>query len=308
MFCMDNVAKRVAVLTILAGFAVATAQAPTPKTVCLVQDNAVCVLRSGSTQPQKLGTGRFPALSPDGKWVAYFQETAGKNLLKIVGASSGKEATHPSFRPSGYVTDLVWSPKGSTLAVGTSGDASYRIQLIPVSNGKNGATKTLPATVYGKTSVFALNWWPDGKSLLFHDLNTLFRVGLDGKLMEKTATSKIVGKPNSVDSLASFVPNPVKPTELAYTASVPGTAKFEQTFHEPNSALFVWNRTTGQRRRLTPPDMVATSPVWHKDGKGLVFCGYREPHYKQLYPFRIYTVRTDGTGLKELCKGEDPSL
>jgi len=80
-----------------------------------------------------------------------------------------------------------------------------------------------------------------------------------------------------------------------------GTKKFNQLAAGPNEALFLSDSRTRKRTRLTPPDMLATSPCWSRDGKYLSFSGYREPHYQERRLSRIYRINPDGTGLIPSC-------
>ncbi len=73
------------------------------------------------------------------------------------------------------------------------------------------------------------------------------------------------------------------------------------------NSSFLYDTRTQKRTRLTPPDMLATSPCWSRDGQHLYFSGYRGAHYQERDPWRIYRINRDVTGLTELGKGENPS-
>ena len=150
-------------------------------------------------------------------------------------------------------------------------------------------------------------WWPDGKSVLTHDIQILYRFGLDGSVIERTPLERFTGKKDVSTSTDRFLPHPKRDDIMAFTMSVPGTPLFEKTFNEPNQALFIIDLKTNEKKRLTPEDMLATDIHWSKSGDLIFFSGYRDADINGSYPFRVYSV-DPGTGvIKEICSGEQPS-
>jgi len=60
------------------------------------------------------------------------------------------------------------------------------------------------------------------------------------------------------------------------------------------------------RNRLTPVDLLAIDPVWSRDGKFIYFSGYRDREGRVAYPFKIYRIGRDGSGLVQIVSGENP--
>lgn len=275
--------------------------------VLFSRGESVYYLANGSKKPLKLAQGTSPAVSPDGKRVAFCRPANAKNDttdIFVLDISTGEKSR--ILRSPGNALGLCWSPRSNELAFACWSDGQDQLCVV------NADGSDMHILIGGKQSgnkgVFSPQWSFDGQSILFHDIFTLFQVDLSGKLFSKKAISEITGKKSSVSSTDCFVQCPTDANLLAFTQSVPGTKFAEQAFEgEPNTALFTYNTTTKVRKRLTPVDLLATDPVWSRDGKSIYFCGYRDRSYKEQYPFRIYKISATGSGLTELVKGESPT-
>lgn len=297
------------IVAVLLGLTAIPATAQVTRAVAFCRDGEVFIIRAWGTKPDKVGKGFSPAISPNGQAVAYLALTgtnSDSKTIQLVTANGGKRVIYTAPR---NVRSVQWSPDGKLLAFLMDAGENQELYTItiPAFGSASKPKLVIRGGHYGANAIFMPRWYPDSASLIFHDISHVFRVDLSGKILENIPVEKFTGKPTNVDSLGSFVANPANPNEWACIAMVPGTKKFTQTFGEPCSALFLVDRKTGKRVRLTPADMVANDPVWSPDGKFLYLVGYREPHYKQQYPFRIYRINRDGTGLTELGKGEQPS-
>jgi len=129
-----------------------------------------------------------------------------------------------------------------------------------------------------------------------------------GNILSTYSIEKITGKKGVVSSESLFIPSPDNEKLIAFTRYVPGTKLFEKTFFEPNTALFTYNLDTGERKRLTAKYITAFHPAFTPGGKYIYFTGYQDIHGKERYPFKIYRIQVDGTGLKKIIRGEDPTL
>lgn len=279
-----------------------TPQSLPPGSLVLAREDWVYYLAPGARQPRKLAPGRYPALSPDGARLAYGkprEDRGGAAGLVVLDLASGQTQTVVNPGPEG-IFDISWSPDGRRLAFLNRGDQD-QVEIVN-SDGSGRA-------VIARFGTFLLQpvWAPDGQSLYFHDLHTLFQVNLTGQVLNRILLTDLTGKAESISSMDRFAPNPVDPQLWAFTMGVKGTPKFERIFHEPCDALFLFDFRTKKRVRLTPPDMMATRATWSRDGNFIYFSGYREPHYKEPRPFRIYRIGKDGRGLTEITRGERPS-
>lgn len=279
----------------------ATQLTPAPDGIALSKDDWVYYLAPLGKQPLKLVQGRQPALSSDGKKIAYLKVRkglGGGEGLMVLDLVTGQTTTLLPPLPE-RIDGPAWSPRGDLLAF------IYNLKEINI----------IRADGSGRQKIFSMpdgsnqppQWASDGKSLFVNNLSYLYQIDLTGQNLAKTPLTTFTGRENAVDSGNRFLPHPRDPHFWAFTMAVEGTKKFSKIVTGPNEALFLYDTRTQKRTRLTAPDMLATSPCWSRDGQYLYFSGYREPHYQERDPLRIYRINRDGTGLTELGKGENPS-
>lgn len=284
--------------------------ASTMRGIAFARDPDVYYLPPGSAKPVKIARGSSPALDPTGKQIAFLSlPPSGADPLWVSVSGIDGKGSRVVYRSKSRLNDLEWSSQGDLLVASFTKDGEVLQLLFKAGSGFSDNPVEVARTGHNDANgVWAPRWAPDGGSVIFHDLAHLFQVSLSGAVIEKTPIEAITGKVNSIDSGCSFSLSPTNHNLYAYTSAVPGTDRFNEVMGgEPNSALFVYDTSAKRRKRLSPPDIVCMDPVWTPDGKSIILGGYREPHYTQAYPFRIYKISADGTGLTELARGESPS-
>ena len=122
---------------------------------------------------ERLTTGLrsiHPAISPDGKQIAFVQNSSGSANLCLLTRETGDVRKLTSFDDGTLVYTPEWSPDGSRLAVsvfGTDGDRD--VALISAEGGALVVVAGSPATERDPS------WMPDGKGLVFSsDLSGVF--------------------------------------------------------------------------------------------------------------------------------------
>jgi Tol biopolymer transport system component len=279
----------------------ATQVTPSPGGIVFTQGDWVYYLAPPGNQPRKLVEGRQPALSPDGKKIAYLKVRkglGGGEGLMVLDLTTGQSLTLLPLLPE-RIDGPSWSARGDLLAFVYN---SKEINLIRADGSGLQKIFSVPGGSYQPSQ-----WASNGNSLFVHDFGDFFQIDLAGQELAKTSLITITGRENVVDSGNRFLPHPRDPQLWAFTMAVEGTNKFTKIVTGPNEALFLYDTRTQKRTRLTPPDMLATSPCWSRDGQYLYFSGYREPHYQERDPFRIYRLKPDGSDLTDIGKGENPS-
>lgn len=306
---MNDTARNRRLRTIFASAAVmilSTSASAADSTLAFTRDQQALVLLAGSAKPTVLAKGNSAALSPSGKAAAYLSPDANGETKSIVSISIDGKAKRTVYRSNRSLRNLSWSTKGKLLFIELNG-AKEELRYIEPGIAVQTKSKLIPKPS-AANAIFNPRWSPDGGSVIYHDLETIFRIGLNGQVISKWTVKQITGRANCVDSACAFSLCPTDANLMLCTWTVKGTPKFEAAMGgEPNSALFIFNIATGTRKRLSPPDMVCMDPAWSRDGKTIYLCGYREAHYRQAYPFRIYSIKPDGSSLSEICKGECPN-
>lgn len=269
----------------------------------------VYYLAPNGATPRRLAKGNFPALSPDRRRVAYCapintnMSAPASGALMLFNLVSGKTAT--LFGSNAWCAHPRWSPGGERISFTLALSSGKReLHVIALEGARDETVFT--GGEQGIDDIFNPTWAADGASLYFQDMNNLVQVSTAGQILAKTPLATIVGEKEAVTSSDSFVPAPTDPNLLAYTRSVPGTRLFEKTFGEPNTALFTYDVRTGMRKRLTPVDLLAIDPVWSHDGQFIYFAGYYDRNGRASYPFRIYRIGRDGSGVVQVAVGETP--
>lgn len=265
-------------------------------------------LAPNSPTPRRLTKGNFPALSPDRRRVAYCEEINTALSARASGAlmlfDLARGTTKTLFRGNAWCAHSRWSPDGNRISVTLAfSSGKSELHLIAPDGASNQTVVT--GGEQGIDSIFNPTWTADG-SLYFQDMNNLVLVNTAGQILAKTPLATIVGEKEAVTSSDLFVSSPSDSSVLAYTSSVPGTPLFEKTFGEPNTALFIYDQRAKTRKRLTPIDILALDPVWSRDGNFIYFTGYRDREGRGKYPFKIYRIARDGTGLAQVAAGETP--
>lgn len=261
---------------------------------------------SDKSAPRKLVQGDFPALSPDKKQIVYRKAQnfyAAESVLMLLDLASGESTELTKIR--GYVNYPHWSPAGNLILFVSWSDNRMTLEKIsPDGTGRQSIARSGNLI----NDILSPVWAGNGKSVYFHDMSNLFRVSLDGTILEKTALAEFTGDAKTITSTDWFMPSPKDENLLAFTQSVEGTPLFEQTFGEPNTALFLYDRKKRERKRITPVDLLATDPVWSPDGVYIYFTGYYDRAGRAPYPFKIFRIKPDTSDLIQIGPGECPSL
>jgi Tol biopolymer transport system component len=263
-------------------------------------------LAANNSTPRRLVKGNFPALSPDRQRVAYCapMNTAGSaaGALMLFDLNTGKSST--ILRSNAWCAHPRWSPDGERISFTLALSSGKRELHVITPDGTNNQ-KLITAGEQGAEDIFNPSWAPDGQSLYFQDMTSLVQVSTSGRVLAKMPLATIVAEKEAVTSADWFVPSN-DGNVIAYTRSVPGTALFERTFGEPNTALFLYDWRSKTRKRLTPPNLLAIDPVWSHDGRSIYFAGYYDRDGRAAYPFKVYRIARDGGDLVQIATGETP--
>jgi Tol biopolymer transport system component len=257
------------------------------------------------TQPVRLFEGYLPVKNPVGDQVAFVRDTSdeGATVFRAAILEKSPVALYVSKEKVSY---LAWSPRGNQLAVGL-------LDKIVLVRTDGSPENTLNLFRNGIGFAFNPVWMPGGDALMFHDNRQVYVMSTKGVIVERLPIGGFTGglreTDAATDSSDRFIPHPTDPNVWAFTAKVPGTPEFDRNFNgEPNTALFLYDRNTGVRRRLTPDHILAMDPVWSRDGGTLWFTGYADRDGTKADPWKIYRVNADGTGLTLVAVGEHPTL
>ncbi len=293
-------------LIIAAGLMAAAASclASAPDTLVFSRKNIIYLLPAGSKTPIKITKGRSPSLSADQSKIAFTRRSMPDSEIYelVVWNLRTRRATVLTKR--NLIYDVKWGPSSQTIAFTCFTGVGHLLCTIQA-DGK-GFKRIGVSGKYGIDNFYSLRWAGDGRSLMFHDMNKVYRLDLCGTVVWKTSVKSLLGG-SQISSTDSFAPCPNNPKLIAYTRFVKPTALFEKVVDEPNTALYVMDLVSKKHTRMTAENLFATSPIWSRDGQTLYFCGYQDIHAAEPYPFRIYSISRGDKALKVHSIGEEPS-
>jgi serine/threonine protein kinase/Tol biopolymer transport system component len=235
-------------------------------------------IQTGTTKQISHETGLEidPAISPDGKMVAYVTGFLGRARLVVRQLAGGRPIESAQDFP-GNQRSPQWSPDGSQIAFYSEGS----IYVVPALGG-------IPRPINiddSSGSAYSPAWSPDGKGIAFvqNDAIHIFDI--------ETGRSRKLLNAKEIHSL-SWSPDGQK---IAYVSGNLGfvlssldipEAMFPLIGNKAPSSIHILRLSKGNSVRVTSIDFLDMSPVWYPDGRYLFFVsnrgGARDIHSLQL--------------------------
>ncbi|MBF0482751.1 MAG: PD40 domain-containing protein, partial [Desulfovibrionaceae bacterium] len=237
-----------------------------------------------------------------------FHDANPKNANKVMLLHAASGAVRDFIQAKSRVFDVIWAPDGSKIACEINPPVPSPVLAKPISifSPDGNAIGQIPGQ-----GLWGVSFTGDGRALVAHNIRELFFFSLDGTVLSKTPLTAFTGQPeNKFDSNDVFAPSPTAPDIFVCTKKVPGTKAFFKVTEEDNSALYLHDKRQNPAKdvRLTPENITAFDPVWSLDGKRIYFTGYPDSRVKAAFPFGIYRVNADGSGLSEIASGALPKV
>jgi DNA-binding winged helix-turn-helix (wHTH) protein/Tol biopolymer transport system component len=125
-------------------------------------DYNVASLAPGESKPRHLARGLKPAISKDGRQIAFFMMDKGKWLIRIVAADTGAPVIDLDLPTNVRERRMKWHPSGKFL--GLIYDAGERLSLLLLPTD-GGPARNIDGLGKGTINTFA--WSSDGKKLFY---------------------------------------------------------------------------------------------------------------------------------------------
>ena len=251
---------------------------------------------------------RYPAVSPDGKQIAF---TYGGQIW-VVPATGGR--AHPLTNSLFYSYRPIWSPDGKRIAFASSRNGNFDVFIMPV---EGGATRRL---TYHSSNDTPYSFSADGKRVYYSsvrlgDPKISFYNGRAG-LSEQLYAVPVTGGRERL-----IIPTPaldVQPSRDGRWMLYTNHPAYEQQWrkHAISDAtrdIWVFDGETGRHRQLTRFRGEDRNPMWSPDGRTIYYLSERSGSFNvwrrpfpgrgrpvqvtrhKTHPVRFLTVASDGS-------------
>jgi serine/threonine protein kinase/Tol biopolymer transport system component len=217
--------------------------------------------------PGAVGT---PALSPDGKQVAFFWEPEGREVgdwagliqeksglyIQLVSGSEPLRLTNPK---GGFVGHAAWSPDGREIAFGRCDDDGGAIYTVSALGGPEHKVTDVICMFGGGGG--GVNWTPDGKALVLVDRCGSEQIGAIVVFSSETGQKHCI-----------TAPPPGSVTDLSPVLSPDGqTLAFIRMSTSGDGDIYTVPLAGGEARRLTHENRNPWQLMWSADGRSIIF-------------------------------------
>jgi Tol biopolymer transport system component len=236
-----------AVLLILAAVGLLLARRPVPAAPLLGKRSALTL---------DSGLEINPALSPDGKLVAYSRMTPAETRL-VVQQVAGGEPVAVARWPGLFAAMPAWSPDGARLLY----TSPRGLELIPALGGVSRLLAAQDPLLSPRGRVRGMGWgsWaPNGDEIVYSSADTLYILSLNAE------TPRLLVKTRDPHS-------PVWSPDGRWIAYVSGNPQYPSLGNLAPSSIWVVPAPGGAPVQVTEDRPLHTSPVWLPDSRGLLY-------------------------------------
>ena len=239
---------------------------------------AIWMIRRNASEPLRMTLGKSeqftaepgleiqPALSPDGKFVAFAQGTP--NTMRIFIRPVGGGRTIPLSDDSTSVeTHPMWSPDGSQLLFLTK----YNLSIAPALGGSSRVLVPAPKDLTSNVSrlgVTAGTWSPNGREIAFSRADSLFIIPVNG------GTERLVA--SGVEELHSCAWSPDAKWIACVSANVESVFPGQGFGNLSPSSIELFTAAGGAHATIISSGVANLSPAWTSDSRHLLFVSTRD--------------------------------
>ncbi len=263
--------------------------------IAFERNNAVYLANLDGTSERKIADGIFPAISLDGTQVAFntvekMSETTYIRHIAVTDVATGKTTVFKDV-PSDNSYYPTWSPDGNRILFTLRQNEVWDLGVI---NADGTGFRLLKKGAAGEVTRYSPIWARDGQSVFCQDMTNIYRLGLDGAVIDQWKIDKII--PNG--DMSGDCRIDVSPDGKRLLLGIEmGEEANRKDWDGPVPALWSFDLDSQRTIRLTPKKLLGWDGVW-LDNANVLFLS-KPPGEKEA---SIYRMSVDGKNLKRLIK------
>jgi TolB protein len=252
-----------------------------PQKVAFDRKGVIYVATLDQPKPHKVAKGAWPQISPDGTRVAFNTEGDDKDVrrwIAVTDLATGRTTTLKNV-PSDNSYGPVWSPDGRQIAFYILTENNWHIGLV---DSDDTHFRYLKKADKQDHSYWSAAWAPDGKSLFCENLDTIYRIDLDGKILAQWSVAKIFPH-GGLSSGSRLAPSPDGKSLLVDVDMDEDVTR--EDWDGPPPSIWRLDLATGKVERITKPDQYLWEPAWINDRE--ILCNGLPVGSKDFSLFRL---------------------
>jgi len=270
-----------------ASLAFATDQ-PATRKICFERADAVWVANLDGAAPKKIAEGQSPELSPDGTRLAFntVQEIGqpAHRQIAVVDLATGQTTLFKDI-PSDNCMDPRWSPDGTRLLLDYYVKDERRIGLV---NADGTGFRYVQESEPKHMSYWAAAWAAGGQSFFAEDMENLYLLDLNAKILKKWPIEKLV--PHG--SLSGDARLNASPDGKTLLMDIEMDEKERKGWEGPPAAIWTLDLATEKTTRLTPKSLYGWDSQWLDAPDSILFASQGADEKDPS----IYRMSTTGQG------------
>jgi TolB protein len=252
-----------------------------PQMAAFDREGSICTATIEQPKPRKLAKGAWPQISPDGARVAFNTEGGDKDVRRFIAVSDLATGKITLFKdvPSDNCYGPVWSPDGKQIAFYIYKGDEWHIGLVDA-DGTH--FRYFWKSDKKNHTLWSIAWAQDGQSFFAEDLDTIYRVGLDGKTLAQWSVEKTFPR-GGLSSGSHLAPSPDGKSLLVDVDMDENVTR--EDWDGPPPSIWQLDLATGKATRISKPDQYLWEPAWINDRE--ILCNGLPAGSKTFSLFRL---------------------
>jgi TolB protein len=287
---------RIAVLMLIA--ALGTGVAGAKPLIAFERGDGVWIANIDGSGQRMIADGQEPDLSPDGRLLAFNTvQAAGLPSHRQIAVANLATGKITIFRdvPSTNSMAAVWSPDGSRILF-TFYNKAGEMRIGIVDADGSGFHDVLAGTKY--RAYWAPAWAADGKSIYGEDMESLYRLSLDGAVLNQWLITKLVAR----GGMSGDERMQASPDGKTLLMDMEMDEHSRKDWDGPPPSIWLVDLATMKATRLTPKSLYAWDSDW-LDAGDILFTG-QPPGDRDTSVWRM-SLTGHGKDHQQLAKNAD---